>query len=95
MDGAEGSPLAKGPRRQAFVFSLRRPEYRHRRTDIERRAGATWFQRLRVARTQDDDQRGAGRADVESYVMADTDVLFEVRTPLGFSVRVTKVRGGS
>jgi hypothetical protein len=24
--------------------------------------------------------------------MADTDVLFEVRTPLGFSVRVTKVR---
>ena len=24
--------------------------------------------------------------------MADTDVLFEVRTPLGFSVRVTRVR---
>jgi len=24
--------------------------------------------------------------------VADTDVLFEVRTPLGFSVRVTKVR---
>jgi hypothetical protein len=43
-------PKARDARRSC---SLPRPEYRDRRTDIEQRAAATWFQRLSVRRPEE------------------------------------------